>query len=152
MGEEEAGPSSWGCRVGQVQGEAGRAESEGENAPLDGEHLARRLQVSEPFSAFVRMLRFVLLALLSLTTFHSLGLTCSSEPPFDRHDWIIRRPSTQTEHRYIIDYYSAPDDPDGSPNFNLDVRPALDDLGSARMRFSAYMDEWRSGEKEDYKA
>lgn len=67
---------------------------------------------------------------------------CSTEPPFDRHDWVVRRPSTSSEHRYVIDYYSAPNDPDGSPNFNLDVRPALDDLGAIKERLSAFLDEW----------
>jgi cytochrome c heme-lyase len=38
----------------------------------------------------------------------------NSEPPFDRHDWIVRRKSGE-EVRYVIDYYSAPPDPDGSP-------------------------------------
>ena len=30
------------------------------------------------------------------------------------------------EVRYVIDYYSAPDDEEGQPVFNLDVRPAVD--------------------------
>ncbi len=39
--------------------------------------------------------------------------TFSSEPPFDRHDWIVRRPDQNgKEVRYVIDYYSVPDDPD----------------------------------------
>ena len=42
----------------------------------------------------------------------------------------------------MIDYYAAPNDPDGSPNFNLDVRPALDDLGAIKQRLSAFLDEW----------
>ncbi|QRV88919.1 Cytochrome C/C1 heme lyase [Ceratobasidium sp. AG-Ba] len=33
-----------------------------------------------------------------------------TEPPFDRHDWIVRRPKTQEEVRYIIDYYGAGED------------------------------------------
>jgi hypothetical protein len=61
----------------------------------------------------------------------------STEPPFDRHDWIVRRPSTGEEIRYVIDYYGAPPLPDGSPVFSLDVRPALDDLGSISMRVRA---------------
>lgn len=69
----------------------------------------------------------------------------STEPPFDRHDWVVRRPSTDTEHRYVIDYYSAPPDPDGSPNFHLDVRPALDDLDAVRARFNAFVNEWKGG-------
>ncbi|KAM0748311.1 cytochrome c and c1 heme-lyase [Meredithblackwellia eburnea MCA 4105] len=61
--------------------------------------------------------------------------------PFDRHDWTIHRPvpanptagytspsptQAYTTHRYVIDYYSLPDDEEGFPVFSLDVRPALD--------------------------
>ena len=60
----------------------------------------------------------------------------STEPPFDRHDWIVRR-KTGEEVRYVIDYYSAPPEPDGSPVFSLDVRPALDNFWSVRSRLSA---------------
>ena len=61
----------------------------------------------------------------------------STEPPFDRHDWVVRRPSTGEEVRYVIDYYGAPPLPDGSPVFSLDVRPALDDFSSISMRVRA---------------
>lgn len=61
----------------------------------------------------------------------------NNEPPFDRHDWIVRRPSTGEEVRYVIDYYSAPPLSDGSPVFSLDVRPALDSVGSIGMRIRA---------------
>ena len=64
-------------------------------------------------------------------------LLTSDEPPFDRHDWIVRRPSTGEEVRYVIDYYGAPPLPDGSPVFSLDVRPALDNFGSLSMRVRA---------------
>ena len=60
----------------------------------------------------------------------------NTEPPFDRHDWMIRRHSGE-EVRYVIDYYSAPPEPDGSPVFSLDVRPALDSLGSVKSRITA---------------
>lgn len=60
----------------------------------------------------------------------------SSEPPFDRHDWVVRRPQTGEEVRYVIDYYSAPPEPDGAPVFSLDVRPALDNLGSVKERIA----------------
>ncbi|KAG9032914.1 holocytochrome c synthase [Tulasnella sp. JGI-2019a] len=77
----------------------------------------------------------------------------SSEAPFDRHDWVVRRPSTGEEVRYIIDYYSAPDEPDGSPVFSLDVRPALDSPGSIVQRISAATTEvwssFRSGKMGD---
>ncbi|KAI6113371.1 cytochrome c/c1 heme-lyase [Pisolithus croceorrhizus] len=65
----------------------------------------------------------------------------NSEPPFDRHDWIVRRPRTGEEVRYVIDYYSAPPTPDGDPVFALDVRPALDNFGSVRERVSVGMND-----------
>ncbi|EKD16078.1 uncharacterized protein L3040_003513 [Drepanopeziza brunnea f. sp. 'multigermtubi'] len=51
----------------------------------------------------------------------------ATEPPFDRHDWFVQREvaGKKQEIRYVIDYYSAPDDADGEPVFHLDVRPAL---------------------------
>ncbi|KAG9313000.1 cytochrome c/c1 heme lyase-domain-containing protein [Chiua virens] len=58
----------------------------------------------------------------------------SAEPPFDRHDWIVRRSRTGVEVRYVIDYYSAPPTPDGEPVFALDVRPALDSVQSVKER------------------
>ncbi|KAI0295352.1 cytochrome c and c1 heme-lyase [Multifurca ochricompacta] len=61
----------------------------------------------------------------------------NTEPPFDRHDWVVRRPSTGEEVRYVIDYYGVPPLPDGSPVFSLDVRPALDSFGSISMRVRA---------------
>ncbi|KAI6041908.1 cytochrome c/c1 heme-lyase [Pisolithus marmoratus] len=69
----------------------------------------------------------------------------NTEPPFDRHDWIVRRPRTGQEVRYIIDYYSAPSTPDGEPVFALDVRPALDNFESVRERVSVGMsDVWET--------
>ncbi|KAK5107805.1 Cytochrome c1 heme lyase [Meristemomyces frigidus] len=52
-----------------------------------------------------------------------------NNPPFDRHDWYVRRqqPGGQSrEVRYVIDYYSGPPEPTGEPVFFLDVRPAVD--------------------------
>ncbi|KAH8093774.1 cytochrome c and c1 heme-lyase [Cristinia sonorae] len=69
----------------------------------------------------------------------------NNEPPFDRHDWIVKRKSTGEEVRYVIDYYSAPPEPDGSPVFSLDVRPALDSFGSIKQRISAATEDvWTS--------
>ncbi|KAI3602523.1 cytochrome c heme lyase [Moniliophthora roreri] len=65
----------------------------------------------------------------------------NTEPPFDRHDWVVRRPKTGEEVRYVIDYYSAPDDPDGSPVFSLDVRPALDSFSSVKERIAVATEE-----------
>jgi len=74
-----------------------------------------------------------------------LNESFSTEPPFDRHDWIVRRSKTGEEVRYVIDYYSAPPEPDGSPVFSLDVRPALDDFNSVRDRIAfATRDVWTS--------
>lgn len=64
----------------------------------------------------------------------------NTEPPFDRHDWIVKR-RTGEEVRYVIDYYSAPPEPDGSPVFALDVRPALDSVGSIKQRLAAATEE-----------
>lgn len=53
----------------------------------------------------------------------------NTEPPFDRHDWYVRRfdqAGNESERRYIIDYYSGPPEPTGEPVFFLDVRPAVD--------------------------
>ena len=41
----------------------------------------------------------------------------------------------------MIDYYSAPPEPDGSPVFSLDVRPALDSVGSVKERILAATEE-----------
>lgn len=77
----------------------------------------------------------------------------NTEPPFDRHDWIVRRPTTGEEVRYVIDYYSAPPEPDGSPVFSLDVRPALDSAGSIKERlFAATEETWTSFREEPGKA
>ncbi|KAK7056351.1 holocytochrome c synthase [Paramarasmius palmivorus] len=65
----------------------------------------------------------------------------NTEPPFDRHDWIVRRPKTGEEVRYVIDYYSLPDEPDGSPAFSLDVRPALDNFSSVKERIAVATEE-----------
>ena len=67
--------------------------------------------------------------------------TGSSEAPFDRHDWIVRRPGSGEEVRYVIDYYSAPPEPDGSPVFSLDVRPALDSVSSIKERIVVATEE-----------
>jgi len=89
-----------------------------------------------------------------------------SEPPFDRHDWVVRRPKTQEEVRYVIDYYSSPDDEQGKfqilkisptltlriigqPVFHLDVRPALDSFDSVKTRISvATAEAWAAFRQE----
>ncbi|TPX57468.1 holocytochrome-c synthase [Powellomyces hirtus] len=46
------------------------------------------------------------------------------DKPFDRHDWTVDRCGEDV--RYVLDYYSSPDEMPGMPVFNVDVRPALD--------------------------
>ncbi|TFL01961.1 cytochrome c and c1 heme-lyase [Pterulicium gracile] len=65
----------------------------------------------------------------------------NNEPPFDRHDWVVNRPQTGEQVRYVIDYYSAPPEADGSPVFSLDVRPALDNFSSLKERISVATEE-----------
>lgn len=71
------------------------------------------------------------------------------EPPFDRHDWIVKRtmPAGETtEVRYVIDYYSGPPEPDGMPVFYLDVRPAVDSPAQAAARLMRWSgDVWYRG-------
>lgn len=69
--------------------------------------------------------------------------TFNTVPPFDRHDWTVLRSQGRNqgwkEVRYVIDYYSAPDDEEtGMPAFMLDTRPALDDFGSIRDRIVTF--------------
>jgi cytochrome c heme-lyase len=47
--------------------------------------------------------------------------------------------------RYVIDYYEAAPEADGSPVFSLDVRPALDSFGSIKERIAVATEEaWTS--------
>lgn len=68
--------------------------------------------------------------------FHPALISCSSDAPFDRHDWYVQRRTPQgdvREVRYVIDYYSVPE-PTGAPVFSLDVRPAVDGPTAAAER------------------
>jgi cytochrome c heme-lyase len=76
----------------------------------------------------------------------------STEPPFDRHDWIVHRPETGEDVRYIIDYYSAPPLPDGSPVFSLDVRPALDSVAGIQSRVNGWKEIWSNAATRENKA
>lgn len=76
----------------------------------------------------------------------------NTEPPFDRHDWIVHRPETDEEVRYIIDYYSAPPLPDGSPVFSLDVRPALDSFAGVQARVHGWKGVWADAMTRENKA
>lgn len=69
--------------------------------------------------------------------------TFNTVPPFDRHDWTVLRSMGRNEGwkevRYVIDYYSAPDDEEtGMPAFMLDTRPALDSVESIRDRIVTF--------------
>ncbi|KAJ3041282.1 holocytochrome c synthase [Rhizophlyctis rosea] len=70
------------------------------------------------------------------------------EKPFDRHDWTIDRCGKPV--RYVIDYYSAPDEAPGVPAFNVDVRPALDSPGAfwdrSRMAFRETWERFFGGD------
>lgn len=71
------------------------------------------------------------------------------EPPFDRHDWYVqrRRPTgSLDEIRYVIDYYSGPDEDTGEPVFYLDVRPAIDGPTAAMERMMRWSGDiwWRA--------
>ena len=61
------------------------------------------------------------------------------QAPFDRHDWIISRNGQKI--RYVIDFYTGRGAsaalPAGVPPqlaFYLDVRPAIDNFESVKMR------------------
>lgn len=51
----------------------------------------------------------------------------ATPPPFDRHDWFVKRKDGEVR-RYVIDYYSGGLE-HGLPVFFLDVRPAIDSPG-----------------------
>lgn len=67
-----------------------------------------------------------------------------TEPPFDRHDWYVSRDvnGEQKQIRYVIDYYSGDDGPDGEPVFVLDVRPAATPQGAAERIIRWSSDVW----------
>jgi cytochrome c heme-lyase len=56
--------------------------------------------------------------------------------PFDRHDWIVRRPLTGRKARYVIDYYGIKH-PQRETKLVIDARPALDSFDNARVRVVA---------------
>jgi len=104
--------------------------------------LAVSLQVSLIPSLYPTPPRFLTLSLAPNST----------EPPFDRHDWIVHRPESGEEVRYIIDYYSAPPLSDGSPVFSLDVRPAFDSVAGVQARVNGWKEAWASATTRENKA
>ncbi|KAI9893708.1 MAG: holocytochrome c synthase [Vezdaea aestivalis] len=75
------------------------------------------------------------------------------DAPFDRHDWFVQRANSRGiphEVRYVIDYYSGPDEPTGEPVFYLDVRPAIDGPSAAAERLMRWGGDvwWRASGKD----
>jgi len=66
-------------------------------------------------------------------------------PPFDRHDWVVRRPRSNVRIRYIIDYYSSKKTPKDEPEFHLDVRPASDSFMNILVKLYALPLKFVSG-------
>ena len=58
--------------------------------------------------------------------------TFMGSKPFDRHDWYVDR--CGQEVRYVLDYYGGSSDLE----FNVDVRPALDSVGSIKDRMREF--------------
>jgi cytochrome c heme-lyase len=135
------------ARAGELPGQTGRAVAEGKVASHAGQALPGSLQVR------LRVRRYL----------HSAHRPArSTEPPFDRHDWSVWRPKDAFTQRYVIDYYSAPDDENGYvsrcsslciplinddhslPVFNLDVRPALDSPSAVYWRVRHWINEKRA--------
>ena len=88
--------------------------------------------------------------------------------PFDRHDWIVTRGDDTPEVRYVIDYYydesgqigntnlpvvgdggrSSRDDKGGRVIY-VDVRPALDSVGSAFDRVRMFFNREQNEDQDD---
>ncbi|KAI9828011.1 MAG: holocytochrome c synthase [Thelocarpon impressellum] len=120
-----------------ARGEDGLPQADEAGSPAPQPRLARFMGRPQDRTPKASLLQ--LLSQLAPATF-------STEPPFDRHDWYIQRPSPpspsssssssppssssegagQIEIRYVIDYYAGPPESTGEPVFYLDVRPALD--------------------------
>ncbi|KAG5460691.1 MAG: cytochrome c/c1 heme lyase-domain-containing protein [Olpidium bornovanus] len=80
---------------------------------------------SERVRSSVKIERPSKVARLTLPHPDGRGIAGNASPrPFDRHDWVVDRCGRHV--RYVIDYYSAPEEPGNAPAFYLDVRPALD--------------------------
>ncbi|EJD05738.1 cytochrome c and c1 heme-lyase [Fomitiporia mediterranea MF3/22] len=62
------------------------------------------------------------------------------QAPFDRHDWVVDRCGTRV--RYVIDFYTGKSPLAGNLAFYLDVRPALDDWGTVKMRATRFWERW----------
>ncbi|RPA73150.1 cytochrome c and c1 heme-lyase [Ascobolus immersus RN42] len=60
----------------------------------------------------------------------------ATPPPFDRHDWFVKRKDGEVR-RYVIDYYSGGLEND-LPVFFLDVRPAIDSVGQGIERIGMW--------------
>ncbi|CAN0019283.1 unnamed protein product [Ectocarpus fasciculatus] len=77
-------------------------------------------------------------------------------PPFDRHDWVVKR-ADGTEARYVIDFYAGKAPPGSSMPvaMHLDVRPALDSCDAVvdrtRMFYSREVRPYLSGVLDAFK-
>jgi cytochrome c heme-lyase len=116
------------CKRGEIGSIAGANLGLGTGQGVQQPRLVRfmgRPQDRTPKAKLIEMLGYV------------MPETFGGPPPFDRHDWFVKRPTPDGEGkevRYVIDYYSAPEDEDGDPVFFLDVRPAVDTPGAAAER------------------
>ncbi|KAJ3574569.1 hypothetical protein NP233_g1685 [Leucocoprinus birnbaumii] len=70
-----------------------------------------------------------------------LNMLLGYAAPFDRHDWVVDRCGTRV--RYVIDFYTGhnPRSPENL-SFYLDVRPALDNWESVKMRVENLASTW----------
>jgi cytochrome c heme-lyase len=68
--------------------------------------------------------------------FFTYIIPLNDEAPFDRHDWYIKHNNSNTEQRYIIDYYyrESKNNPNLPPTPYIDSRPALDSPRAVGMR------------------
>ncbi|XP_006458274.1 hypothetical protein AGABI2DRAFT_216724 [Agaricus bisporus var. bisporus H97] len=70
-----------------------------------------------------------------------LNMLLGYAAPFDRHDWTVDRCGTRI--RYVIDFYTGHNaQSPGNLSFYLDVRPALDNLESLKMRTQIFFSTW----------
>jgi len=84
------------------------------------------------------------------------------DPPFDRHDWYVRKqPRTRTDgvtnsfpiQRYVIDYYMIPPQhPEMPPTPYVDARPALDSPRAFYLRALRLIQQELPGVTSEYQA
>ena len=74
-----------------------------------------------------------------LSPLAAMRLMFGGARPFDRHDWYVDREGREV--RYVIDYYFDEEKAGTSEQFDVVVRPALDDANAfmARVKMSVYI-------------